>query len=86
MNLLFSVRDSVDSHQGSPLELWLKRHGATSVQKYSEFETKGHSQPLEFQAETPDKLFEAFIDPEDKFKEVDKFSQVRQSLIAELMF
>jgi len=35
--------------------------------------------PLTFQAETPSKTFAAFIDPENKFAPVDKFSQVTVS-------
>ena len=76
MNLLHSIRDSVDDSQGSPLQLWLKRHGKTSVQKFAKFEEAGKKKPLEFQAETPEKRFEAYIDPENKFNDADKFSQV----------
>ena len=60
----------------SPLQLWLKKHGQDSVNKYDKLVAAGGTGPIEFQAETEEKIFEAFIDPEDNFKDVDKFSQV----------
>lgn len=76
MNALFDMRDSVQKHEGSPLQVWLKRHGARTVAKYNELEKAGGIGPIKFQAETSSKIFEAFIDPENQFAPVDKFSQV----------
>jgi len=76
MGALFGLRDSVHVHEGSPLQLWLKRHGARTVAKYNELLNVGGVGPVTFQAETPTKTFSAYIDPEGKFTEVDKLSQV----------
>lgn len=76
MGMLFALRDTVQVHQGTPLQAWLKRHGARTVAKYQELLKVGGVGPITFQAETPSKIYEAFIDPENKFADVDKFSQV----------
>jgi len=76
MNALFGLQDSLHIHEGSPLQLWLKRHGACTVAKYSELLTVGGVGPVTFQAETRAKTFTAYIDPENKFSAADKFSQV----------
>lgn len=76
MNALFDMRDTIQKREGSPLTVWLKRHGARTVAKYNELLKAGGIGPITFQAETPSKIFEAFIDPENKFAQVDKFSQV----------
>ena len=76
MNALFAMRDDT-SCEGSPLQLWLKRHGAATVAKYKELQEAGGVGPICFEAETPSKAFHALIDPEDNFAQVDKFSQVR---------
>ena len=76
MNALFGMQDSLHIHEGSPLQLWLKRHGAGTVAKYNELLNAGGVGPLTFQAETPAKTFTAYIDPENKFDAVDKLSQV----------
>lgn len=74
--MLFALRDTVQVHQGTPLQAWLKRHGARTVAKYQELLKVGGVGPITFQAETPSKIYEAFIDPENRFADVDKFSQV----------
>jgi len=76
MHALFGMRDTVQIHEGSPLQTWLKRHGARTVGKYSELLNAGGVGPVSFHAETPSKTFDAHIDPENKFTPVDKFSQV----------
>jgi len=76
MNALFGLRDSVHVREGSPLQVWLKRHGAGTVAKYNELLSVGGVGPVTFQAETPTKTFSAYIDPESKFADVDKLSQV----------
>lgn len=77
MNLLHSTIDKTSDNKLSPLTHWVTHHGALSVAKYKELVQKGNSKPLIFQGETPDTLFEAYIDPEKKLFEVDRFSQVR---------
>jgi len=76
MKALFGMQDSLHIHEGSPLQLWLKRHGACTVAKYNELLNVGGVGPLTFEAESPAKTFSAYIDPENKFDAVDKFSQV----------
>jgi len=76
MNALFGLRDSLHIHEGSPLQLWLKRHGAATIAKYNELLNVGGIGPVTFHAETPAKTFSAYIDPESKFTKVDKLSQV----------
>ena len=63
--------------EGTPLEMWLKRHAADSMSKYELLETFGFNRPLVFQTENNKHSFEAFIDPEDRFDIRDKLSQVR---------
>lgn len=76
MNALFGLRDTMQIHEGSPLQVWLKRHGARTVAKYNELLNVGGVGPVTFQAETPAKTFAAYIDPDNKFTAVDKLSQV----------
>ena len=77
MNALFGLQDTAHIHEGTPLQLWLKKHGMRTIEKYRELlKTPGGIGPIQFQAETPDSVFNANIDPENKFAAVDKFSQV----------
>jgi len=76
MHALFGLRDSLHIHEGSPLQMWVKRHGASTVAKYNELMKVGGVGPVTFQAETPSKTFTAYIDLENKFVAPDKFSQV----------
>ena len=77
MNLLYSIRNQRVLSSDSPLSVWLQKHGEHTVRKYEMLEKLGGAGPLTFQAETADKTFEAYIDPENKFDRPDKFSQVR---------
>lgn len=76
MNALHGLRDTIHIHEGSPLQMWLKRHGARTITKYNDLVNVGGVGPVTFQAETPTKTFTAYIDQENKFATVDKFSQV----------
>ena len=76
MNALYGMMDSVQKHEGTPLQIWLKRHGARTLVKYKELLQAGGVGPIKFQAETPEKIFDAYIDVENQFKPVDKLSQV----------
>ncbi|KAL5004406.1 hypothetical protein ScPMuIL_017862 [Solemya velum] len=77
MNALYDIRHECDEHSGSPLQLWLKKHGEPTVKKFSEMQENIELQrPLIFQAETENHNFEAIIDPENKYKIQDKLSQV----------
>ncbi|KAK3581678.1 hypothetical protein CHS0354_022605 [Potamilus streckersoni] len=77
MNLLFTCRHECHKPEGTPLQLWVKKHGQRSVEKFSMLSSENkYLGPVVFQAETTQRTFEAFIDPEDKFRIEDKFSQV----------
>ncbi|XP_013382323.1 beta carbonic anhydrase 1 [Lingula anatina] len=76
MNLLYSMRNELDHHDGDALQLWLRRHGSSSVQKFEQWEKMKGREPITFQAETPRHNIEALIDPENNFGIVDKFSQI----------
>ena len=81
MNTLYAMRDQVRVSTGTPLQLWLKRHGSASVSKYEQLEQFKFQGPLIFQGETPKRQFEAFIDPDNDFGAIDKFSQVFRKLL-----
>ncbi|XP_060068847.1 beta carbonic anhydrase 1-like [Ylistrum balloti] len=74
MNLLYSMRNEVHIKEGGPLQLWMKRHGTASLEKFKlltpENEYKG---PVPYQTA---RKFEAYIDPENRFNLEDKLSQV----------
>ncbi len=72
MNLLYSIRSEIHDHTGSPLEVWVKKHGTASALKYDIFTRQPHK-PLQFYTDKP---FMAYIDPDNKFADADKFSQV----------
>ena len=78
MGLLFSVKDSLTMPIGSPLQMWVKKYGAASVYKYNLLKAAGDTPvALDFLAENAEKHFVAYIDPENKFKDVDKLSMVQ---------
>ena len=76
MTGLFAMRDTVEEPGGSPLTQWVKTHGLATVRKYRELEAAGGVGPITFEAESSNRGFTAFIDKENQFAPVDKFSQV----------
>lgn len=59
----------------SPLKSWLCSHGKSSLEKF--LDIKGDfEKPILFTAETPQRKFVAYIDPENQFCIEDKLSQV----------
>jgi carbonic anhydrase len=75
MTALYGMRDQTEVREGTPLTLWLKKHGHKTVQKYNQLlQTKDGVGPIQF--EIPGLTFKAYIDPEKKYSEVDRFSQV----------
>ena len=76
MQLLYKLRHDMAAHRGTALEVWMKRHGARSVAKFEELERVGGVGPISFQAETPNKVFNAYIDPERILEPADRLSQV----------
>lgn len=68
--------------EGTPLTLWLKKHGLHTVEKYQQLlKTPNGTGPIEFQGETPAKKFKAYIDVDNELSPVDKMSQVSQWLM-----
>jgi carbonic anhydrase len=80
MNLLHQLQDpefsSKENRMISPLRAWLKTHANTSLEKFSYLFENGLDKPLTFEAETPQRKFIAYIDPENKFAIEDKLSQI----------
>ena len=76
MTALFEIRDNVEDNRGTHVERWVKKHGLATVNKYRQLEAVGGVGPITFEAENTSKRFTAFIDKENKFAHVDKFSQV----------
>ncbi|KAL0281266.1 UNVERIFIED_CONTAM: hypothetical protein PYX00_002302 [Menopon gallinae] len=80
MNLLYNLRDEKYSSQTnrriSPLRAWMCAHASSSLEKFNVLVQEGFHRPLLFEAETPQRQFVAYIDPDDKFAIEDKLSQV----------
>lgn len=80
INLLYQLQDqefsSQDNRRISPLRAWLSTHALSSLEKFQQLEITDYSKPLIFQAETPLRKFVAYIDPENKFTNEDKLSQI----------
>lgn len=81
MNLLYSLQEntelaSLENRRISPLKSWLCKHGDASVAKFQAWRENGMKDPVKFSSETEMRQFVAYIDPEDQFSIVDKFSQI----------
>ncbi|OWR47032.1 beta carbonic anhydrase 1 isoform X2 [Danaus plexippus] len=79
MNLLYKLKSADESNleqrRISPLKSWLCAHGKSSLNKF--LDVKGDfNKPILFSAETPQRKFVAYIDPENQFCIEDKLSQV----------
>ncbi|KAL4239628.1 hypothetical protein ACF0H5_000437 [Mactra antiquata] len=77
MILLHNLRNEVDNQMGSPLELWVKKHGRRSLKKF-DYLTKENKYvgPVPFHLKGCNQSLQVSIDPENKFCETDKLSQV----------
>ena len=76
MGALFASRDTVNEPGGSPMARWIKQHGLATVKKYEELEKAGGVGPITFVTGSTLKQLKAFIDKDNQFSPVDKFSQV----------
>ncbi|XP_018319432.1 beta carbonic anhydrase 1 [Agrilus planipennis] len=80
INLLYQLQDTNFSSQvnrrKSPIRAWLCAHAWSSLEKFQQLELTDYSMPLIFQAETPQRKFVAYIDPENKLALEDKLSQI----------
>lgn len=76
MRLLYDLRDDIDNPKGTPLELWVKKHGKRTLEKFSHLkEENGFVGPVPF-VQDVNEAYEVYIDPE--YNVVDKLSQVNQ--------
>lgn len=77
MNCLYELKldPKHHTHTDSPLELWLRRHGYLSVEKFDKH-LKDPQKPVKFLESLPALSFDAYIDPDNKFQVKDKLSQV----------
>ncbi|XP_069365917.1 beta carbonic anhydrase 1 isoform X2 [Maniola hyperantus] len=79
MNLLYKLKSkeesSLEQRRISPLKSWLCSHGKSSLDKFLDI-GGDFEKPILFTAETPQRKFVAYIDPENKFCIEDKLSQV----------
>ena len=77
MGLLYKLRNDLKNEAGTPLEQWVKRYGAETIQKFNSLTPESRfTGPLTFQLESADKTFRMFVDKHDKYGQVDKLSQV----------
>jgi len=60
----------------NPLRTWIVNHGARSLAQFLRLEAKQFRAPLLFNTESPYFKVEAWIDPENKYDEVDKLAMV----------
>lgn len=84
MHLLHSKKGCLHVHDdASPLEMWVKKHGAASLLKYNELCSAGNaSNAIKFYADSLEHMLEAVIDPENELSDSDKLSQVSESFTA----
>ncbi|CAG9107262.1 unnamed protein product [Plutella xylostella] len=79
MNLLYKLKSpqesNIEQRRISPLKSWLCNHAKTSLDKFLAM-NGDFKKPMIFTAETEQRKFVAYIDPEDKFCIEDKLSQV----------
>jgi len=77
---MFNSEVSADSSKpeicNNPLRTWIVNHGARSLAQFLRLENKQFKEPLLFNAESPYYKVEAWIDPENKYDEVDKLAMV----------
>ena len=73
MGLLYSL-GAGKAPKDSPLAQWMERYATPSMIKCQEMEANGSNKPVEFLA--ANKVFEAYIDPENELQITDKLSQV----------
>ncbi|KAG7304286.1 hypothetical protein JYU34_011227 [Plutella xylostella] len=78
MNLLYKLKSpqesNIEQRRISPLKSWLCNHAKTSLDKFLAM-NGDFKKPMIFTAETEQRKFVAYIDPEDKFCIEDKLSQ-----------
>ncbi|KAH3870454.1 beta carbonic anhydrase 1-like isoform X3 [Dreissena polymorpha] len=77
MRLLYDLRKQMDAKTGSPLELWIKKNGWRTIEKFQYLkEENSFTGPVPFMQESENTKFKITIDPGQQFNIVDKLSQV----------
>ena len=82
MQLLYNIRNEINSKTGTPLELWVKEHGVHTLKKFSALtEENKYRGPVVFKAESDEKTFHIEIDKDGEYSITDKLSMVSQRFI-----
>ena len=77
MGLLYRLRNDLNTTSGTPLELWVKRHGKASIQKFKHLSAEnGFSGPVPYKLESDYNISQVYIDKKHRLNMVDKLSQV----------
>ena len=77
MGLLYSLRNELGDTTGTPLELWVKRQGSRSIQKFKHLTAEnGFTGPVPYKLESEYDISKAYIDKRHVLSMVDKLSQV----------
>lgn len=83
MNALYGLHTCPDKFTpDSPMDLWLRRHGYSSLKKLMDRLNTREPLPIKFIPDNPDFTFESLIDPENKFATEDKLSQVESDVFS----
>ena len=78
MGLLYKLRNDLNNTTGSPLELWVKRHGKASMQKFKHLSVEnGFIGPVPYKLESDYDISKVYIDRKQCLNMVDKLSQVK---------
>ena len=78
MGLLYNLRNELGDTTGTPLELWVKRHGHHSIQKLKYLTAEnGFTGPVPYKLESEKEMSKVLIDKMHRLSMVDKLSQVK---------
>lgn len=77
MRLLYDLKNDMDTPTGSPLELWIKKHGKSTMEKFRKLnDENSFVGPVPYQLVPGAERLEVFIDPDQNHNMVDKLSLV----------
>lgn len=77
MRLLYDLRNDMDTPTGSPLELWIKKHGKRTIDKFKKLkEDNNFIGPVSYKLSPGAGRQDVYIDPDHNHNMVDKLSQV----------
>lgn len=76
MHLLYDFRNKMEPDANSPLELWIKKHGLRTVEKFNMLKKENNfTGPVPIRI-TEEKTFKVYIDQKNEYNMQDKLSQV----------